>query len=103
PPLLPRLARRGEAAWLVEFEPRLDPIVNDKVLALAEALERARPAGVFELVPACPSVAVAADADFVHLAALTWLLETLLRDSPSITRPSRTHTIPICYEPSFGL
>jgi inhibitor of KinA len=101
--MFPRLARLGEDTWLVEFEPRLDPIVNDKVLALAEALERARPAGVFDIVPACASLAVHADADFVDLAALTSLLETLLRDSPSITRPSRTHTIPICYEPSFGL
>jgi inhibitor of KinA len=101
--MFPRLVRLGEETWLVEFEPRLDPIVNNQVLAIAEALERARPEGVFDIVPACASLAVHADADIVDEAALTSLLETLLRDTPSTTSMSRTHDIPVCYEPSFGL
>jgi inhibitor of KinA len=101
--MFPRLVRLGEETWLVEFEPRLDPILNDKVLAIAEALERTRPAGVFDIVPACASLAVHADADIVDEAALTSRLETLLRESPSTASLSRTHEIPVCYEPSFGL
>jgi inhibitor of KinA len=87
----------------VEFEPRLDPGINDQVLAIAEAIERARPDGVFDIVPACASLAVHADADVVNQASLTSLLEALVRETPPADRNRRIHVIPVCYAPAFGL
>jgi inhibitor of KinA len=97
------LTRLGEETWLVEFEPRLDPAINDTVLAVAEAIERAGVTGVFDVVPACASLAVHADADVVDGAGLTSLLEALVHDPPPRATGRRTHAIPVCYEPSFGL
>jgi inhibitor of KinA len=87
----------------MEFEPRLDPAINERVVAIGEALARAKPAGVFDVVPACASLAVHADPDVVDEKALTQLLETLVRDTPSRSARHRTYDIPVCYEPSFGL
>jgi inhibitor of KinA len=99
----PRLSRLGEETWLVEFEPRLDPRINDTVLAVAEAIDRARLAGVFDVVPACASLAVHADPDVVDELGVTRLLETLVRKPPAVGTVRSTHAIPVCYEPPFGL
>jgi len=54
----PRLSRLGELGWLVAFEPRLDPDVNARVLALAARLRDAAIPGVRDIVPAVASLAV---------------------------------------------
>src|SRR5262245_797368 len=101
--MFPRISRVGEEMWLVDFEPRLDPAINEKVIAIADALADVKPVGVFDVVPACASLAVHADPDIVDAAALTQLLEALVRDTPSPSSTHRTHEVPVCYEPSFGL
>ena len=62
----PRLSRLGEETWLVEFEPRLDAAINERVLALARAIDQSPPAGVFDVVPAYASVAIHADPEQLH-------------------------------------
>jgi inhibitor of KinA len=101
--MFPRISRVGEETWLVDFEPRLDPAINEKVIAIADALGNIKPVGVFDVVPACASLAVHADPDTVDAAALSQLLEALVRDTPPVSSTYRTHEIPVCYEPSFGL
>ncbi len=56
--IAPRLSRLGELAWLVAFEPRLDPAVNAHVLALAARLRDAAIPGVRDIVPVVASLAV---------------------------------------------
>ena len=73
------------------------------MLALAEAIDRARLAGVFDVVPACASLAVHADPDVVDELGLTRLLETLVRKPLAVGTVRSTHAIPVCYEPPFGL
>lgn len=87
----------------MEFEPRLDPFINDTVIAVCKAVERAGIMGVFDVVPACASLAVHADADLVDAPALTSLLEALVREPPAADTLPQTHAIPVCYEPPFGL
>ena len=59
--MCPRICRLGEETWVVEFEPQLDPLTNDRVLAMARAMDRRKLAGVLDVVPAIASLAVHVD------------------------------------------
>jgi inhibitor of KinA len=56
-----RLVSAGDAMIVVEFEQRIDPGVNARAVALAEALREVRHTGVRDIVPGYCSVAVAFD------------------------------------------
>ncbi|TXN19257.1 allophanate hydrolase subunit 1, partial [Methylobacterium sp. WL93] len=47
----PRLLDAGEAALVAEFGSAVDPAINDRVLALDDALRADPPAGLHETVP----------------------------------------------------
>ena len=53
-----RLSRLGDYAWLVSFEPRVDPAISARVLDLAAWIADQRWAGVRDVVPGLTSVAV---------------------------------------------
>jgi inhibitor of KinA len=55
---IPRLSRLGDYAWLVSFEPRVDPEISARVLDLAAWIGDQRWAGVRDVVPGLTSVAV---------------------------------------------
>jgi len=99
----PRISRFGEETWLVEFEPRLDPAVNERVLALASAIEHSALAGVFDVVPAYASLAIHADPEQLHEEALTAAIRHLADTSRPSDAERLSHEIPVCYEPSFAL
>ena len=100
----PRISRLGEETWLVEFEPRLDPAVNDRVLALARAIELERITGVRDVVPAAAMLAVHVDGDRVDEKEFEPVLWRLL-DAPAA--PARVvgtmHEVPVCYEAPHAL
>ena len=99
----PCISRLGEETWLVEFEPRLDPAVNERVLALASAVEQSALAGVFDVVPAYASLAIHADPEQLHEEALTAAIRHLADTSRPSDAERLSHEIPVCYEPSFAL
>ena len=53
-----RIVTAGDSAVIVEFEERIDAEVNAKVVAVAEAIEAERIAGVRDVVPTFRSVAI---------------------------------------------
>jgi inhibitor of KinA len=99
----PRISRLGEETWLVELEPRLDAAINSQVLAMADALDRDPPAGVFDIVPACASLAVHADPDRLDETTLRARLEALIGAELPDVSGRRTHEIPVCYDAEFAL
>jgi len=56
-----RIGRLGDAALMLELDPRIDPSINARVHALAQALAAKRPAWVRDIVPAYASLAVFVD------------------------------------------
>lgn len=56
-----RLVSAGDAMVVVEFDERIDAVVNARAVALADALRTAALAGVRDVVPAYRCVAVAFD------------------------------------------
>jgi inhibitor of KinA len=101
--MFPRISRLGEETWMVEFEPRLDHDINKRVLAVASALERCRPEGVSDVVPACASLAVHVAPDRLDETALRSTLEALVLSESGADTASRTIEIPVCYDEEFAL
>ena len=53
-----QIVSAGDAAFIVKFAERVDPIINARAIALADRLRAAAPAGVQDVVPTFCSVAV---------------------------------------------
>jgi len=98
-----RIVPAGDSALVVEFEPRIDPVVNGRAIALAEVVADARMRGVRDVVPTYRSVAVYFDPLRTDYDSLIALLERGATDAPdpqsSTTAPIR---IPVCYGGEFG-
>ncbi|HEY2151295.1 MAG TPA: 5-oxoprolinase subunit PxpB [Vicinamibacterales bacterium] len=108
-----RIVAAGDSVIVVEFEERIDPIVNDRTIACAGALQRAAISGVRDVVPTYRSVAIYFDPLRTNGAALMARAEVVARavssrssDSPEAIRspaaPSPTVRIPVCYGDELG-
>jgi inhibitor of KinA len=98
-----RIVPAGDSAVVVEFEPRIDPAVNARAIALAAAIESARVAGVRDVVPTDRSVAVHFDPLRTDGEALTARLEREAARPAPVTVDTRPAVrIPVCYGGEFG-
>jgi inhibitor of KinA len=98
-----RIVSAGDAAFLVEFEPRLDAAVNARVLALWRALRDARVPGVRDVVPASRSLGVYFDPLRTDVTRLVATLESAAAASagaPVVEGPPIR--VPVCYGDAFG-
>lgn len=98
-----RIVPAGDAAWLIEFENRIDPAVNAQAIAVARAVRAARWPAVRDVVTAYRSVAVYVD-------PLTVDGERVRRDLYRLVEATSTAdaaddvvvTVPVCYGGEFG-
>src|SRR3954452_11515194 len=98
-----RIVPAGDAALIVEFEDRIDPVVNARTIACAEAIQAAGLAGVRDVVPTYRSVAVyfdplRTDGDAL-IARLHSVAEAPAPVSAVLREPVR---IPVCYGGELG-
>lgn len=93
----------GDRAVVAEFGDRIDPVINDRVQALAAQLQEAKVPGVTELVPTYRSLLVHYDPALIKFAALKERLE-LLAENPgeAAAAGKRILEIPCCYGGHFG-
>ena len=92
----------GDSALIVEFEERIDPAVNARAIALADAVRATAIAGIRDVVPTYRSVAVYFDPLSTNYDALVASLERGAAQpvvEPSDRVPIR---IPVCYGGDFG-
>jgi inhibitor of KinA len=98
-----RVVEAGDSALVVEFEERIDPAVNARVVALADRLRVEPVAGVRDVVPAFRSVAVYFDPLRTSYDALVARLE---REAAAPDLPARPRLdvirVPVCYGGEFG-
>ena len=95
----------GDSALVVEFEERIDPAVNARAIALAEARRRRRDlAGVRDVVPTYRSVAVYFDPLRTDCdALLRGCVERAATARPAPRTPARRPVrIPVCYGGELG-
>lgn len=99
----PRIVPAGDASLVIEFEELIDPRVNARVVALAQAIRDTALPGVLEVVPAYRAIAVYFDPLRTDADRLTPSMNALV--SVPVRAPrSGTHaiTVPVCYGGSFG-
>jgi KipI family sensor histidine kinase inhibitor len=98
-----RLLPFGDAALTVEFGNEIDPALNERVIAFADALRARGWPGVIDIVPTYRSVTIHVDPLLLDVATLADRLHEL---SPTLLRHtahSRTrHRIPVLYGGEWG-
>ena len=98
-----RIVPAGDSALLVEFEERIDPIVNARVIALADPLHAAAIGGVRDVVPAFRSAAVYFDPLRTDYDALVQRIEREAgRALGAHGAPRPPIRIPVCYGGELG-
>lgn len=98
----PRILDAGEAALVVEFGTAVDPAVNDRVLALDDALAADPPAGITETVPTYRSLMIHYDPLILDREALAGRVLALASgETRRAAAPSRW-ILPCCYAPPHG-
>lgn len=94
----------GDTLLLVEFEQIIDPVVNDRVIRLADRLRKRAGAVVRDVVPAYCSIGVHFDPLLTDLGALERVIQEELRsldDEPAVVdRP--VVEIPARYGSEYG-
>jgi len=98
-----RIVPAGDSVLIVELEERIDPAINARTIAIAEAVQGRRLAGVLDVVPTYRSIAVYFDPLRTDYDALQALLEAeadgAIADAASPRPPVR---IPVCYGGDLG-
>jgi inhibitor of KinA len=98
-----RLVETGDSALVVEFEERIDPEVNARVVALADRLLVDPVTGVRDVVPAYRSVAVYFDPLRTSYDALRARLEREAAAPDGSAQPKvDVIRIPVCYGGELG-
>jgi inhibitor of KinA len=98
-----RLVPAGDSALIVEFEERIDPVVNARTVACADAIQAAEVPGVRDVVPTYRSVAIYFDplrTDGDAMMACVHRAATQAVPEPAAARaPVR---VPVCYGGELG-
>ena len=97
-----RFLDSGECMVVVEFGSTVDPVLNERVLALDAMVRRAAIPGVVETTPTFRSLAVQYEPLIVSREALVARLGELESAAEVTARPARRWTFPCCYEAPHG-
>jgi inhibitor of KinA len=98
-----RILPAGDSAILIEFDDRIDPVVNARCVGVADALRASSVTGIRDIVPTFRSVAVYFD----PLKTDRQRLSDEVRHAASHALPAATDArdpiaIPVCYGGEFG-
>jgi inhibitor of KinA len=93
----------GDSVLIVEFEERIDPAVNARTIACADAIQAAGISGVRDVVPTYRSVAIYFDPLRTESHALLECVEREARQpSRSASEGREAVRIPVCYGGELG-
>jgi inhibitor of KinA len=101
-----RIVPAGDAAVILELGDRIDPVVNERAVSVAQALDRLSLPGVRDVVPTFKSVAVYFDPLKTDIDGLTRCLGDLGDEARNATGTARTGgpivRVPVCYGGEYG-
>ncbi|MEZ5044536.1 MAG: 5-oxoprolinase subunit PxpB [Saprospiraceae bacterium] len=94
----------GDRALLVNFEQKIDPVINEAVIALGRSIEKEVVEGLDYLIPAYCSLTVGFDPRKINFLALSEVIQRIHKQpfTKDDSSPTLLH-IPVCYEEGFGL
>lgn len=100
----PYILPLGDTALTVDFGEAIDPERNRAVLALEQAIAAAELPGVLETVPSYRALLVLYEPAEIGFAALAARLRALLAQTEAPASGAATRwTVPVAYDPPFGL
>jgi inhibitor of KinA len=98
-----RIVPAGDSTLLVQFENRIDPIVNTRAIRLGGAVRAAAIAGVRDIVPTYRSIAISFDPLKTDVDALVRRIE---REAAGLldaaADPAKLVRVPVCYGGEYG-
>ena len=98
-----RIVPAGDSAIFVEFEERIDPAVNARTIAFADAIRAANLAGVRDVVPTYRTAAIYYDPLRTDGDALLACVEReAVRPAPAAAAVGAPVRIPVCYGGDLG-
>jgi inhibitor of KinA len=98
-----RIVSAGDSVLIVELEARIDPEINARAVALAEAVASTKLAGIRDVVPTYCSVAVYFDPLHTNYDQLVALLEReASQPAVSALATRQPLRIPVCYGGDLG-
>ncbi len=92
----------GECALVVEFGTSIDPAINDRVVALDDALGSAGISGIVDVMPTYKSLMIHYDPLVMARSELVSHLQVLL-SLPARPKSSRRWLFPACYDDELAL
>ena len=98
-----RIVPAGDSALILDLGDRIDPVVNERAVSVARALDRLRVPGVRDIVPTFKSVAVYFDPLRTDIEGLTRCLGDEARGSTGTIRAAEPIVrVPVCYGGEYG-
>lgn len=88
----------GDTGLVLDFGDRIDPLVNHKVLRLADRLDALALAGVSETVPSFRSLLIQYDPCVLSVKDLLAVIEDVLDSENAAPVARRLWHLPICYD-----
>jgi inhibitor of KinA len=98
----PRFLDAGEAALVVQFGETVDPVINDRVLALDAALRADPPAGAREFVPTYRSLMIHYDPLRLDRDTLIAIVRRMMTGLAEWRGEGTSWTLPCCYDPALA-
>ncbi|TAK50381.1 MAG: 5-oxoprolinase subunit PxpB [Xanthobacteraceae bacterium] len=98
-----RILPCGDAALSVEFGAAIDPVLNDRVLALDRLIAARRPAAIIETVPTYRALLVAYDPCAAGFDEMARTLSELAAAPPAAAVTGRRWRVPVVYGGEFGV
>lgn len=98
-----KLLPAGDTALVVEFGDRVDRALSTAVLALAQALDGERIAGIIETVPTFRSLMIHYEPLVISPAALAARIEERVRTFRAREAVGRVWHLPVCYDERFAI
>jgi KipI family sensor histidine kinase inhibitor len=102
PPLKARFLPAGDTALVVEFGDTAERALNDRVLALADAITAVGIDGVVEMVPTFRSLMIHYDPSRIGAQALARAVSPLIGKAGASSRHGRLWRLPAVYGGEFG-
>lgn len=92
----------GDKAVLVNFDQKIDPEVNLKVIRLYTQLEKSKVKGIAYFIPAYCSLTIGYDPSLVAYEKMVSLIHSIDLESVEDVFPSKLLEIPVCYHENFA-
>ncbi len=95
----------GDSALLINFEQKIDEQINQRVIALHQALEISGIEAITFLIPAYCSITVGFDPMRITYEELKSIIASFAEEEANQVSkfPSAIINIPVCYEPPFAM